>query len=735
MMKMTIENAYAIQNINTKKWLKEGRILSGRKIGLTSAAVQNQLGVNQPDFGMLFQDMAFGPEQVIPTERLLQPKVETEIALVLGKDLVKVRHSMSDIISATEYCLLSLEIVDSRIKDWKISIYDTIADNASSGLYVLNSKPVLLNAFDIQSCGMVMEKRGEVVSSGAGFACLGNPLNAAVWLADKMVEMDMPLKTGDVVLTGALGPMVSVQPGDVVTAKINGLGEITNSVRPMTGKEYIESLKDNREIWIYGEKVKDVTTHPAFRNATRMIARMYDAMHDEKTKNLITSETDTGNGGFTHNFFKTTKTVDDLKAARTAIAEWQKITYGWMGRSPEYKASFLGTLGANSDFYGDYKQNALEWYRKAQERVFYFNHAIVNPPVDRFTTADNIPDVCVHCVKETDKGIIVKGAKMVATGSALTNYNFISHYGMPVMKPEYALIFMADMNTPGVKLICRPSYEYKAAVMGSPFDYPLSSRLDENDSIMVFDNALIPWENVLMYRDMDKVNNFLPASGFAQRFTFQACIRLAVKLDFLTGLLLKGVEATGTNGYRGVQVALGEVIAWRNVFWALTDSMVNNPIPWVNGAVLPNHDSCMAYRALTPQIYPHIRGIFESKLGASLVYMPSHAVDFKDPQLRPLIDSFIRGSNGYNAEERVKLMKLIWDAIGSEFGARHELYERNYGGNDEDVKIQTWGAAMALGQVDALKAFADKCLSEYDLNGWTCKDLINNDDVTMFKKK
>ena len=171
--------------------------------------------------------------------------------------------------------------------------------------------------------------------------------------------------------------------------------------RPLTGAEYLESIRDGREIWIYGERVKDVTTHPAFRNTARMIARFYDALHDPARKAVLTTETDTGSGGFTHRFYKASRNVEELVAARDAIAEWARISYGWIGRSPDYKAAFLATLGANPGAYAPYEENAKRWYKKAQEEVTFVNHAIVNPPVDRDKPLDEVKDVYMHVVKET----------------------------------------------------------------------------------------------------------------------------------------------------------------------------------------------------------------------------------------------------------------------------------------------------------------------------------------------
>src|SRR4030088_3211382 len=163
--------------------------------------------------------------------------------------------------------------------------------------------------------------------------------------------------------------------------------------RPFTGAEYLASLRDGREVYVYGERVKDVTTHPAFRNSARSIARLYNALHDDRYRDVLTTETDTGSGGRTHKFFRFARNADDCVGDLGAIAQWARLTYGWLGRSPDYKAAFLATLGANSDFYEAYQENAKRWYREAQERVLYWNHAITPPPVDRNRPPDEVGDV------------------------------------------------------------------------------------------------------------------------------------------------------------------------------------------------------------------------------------------------------------------------------------------------------------------------------------------------------
>lgn len=218
--------AYQIQQYNVQQRVDAGARIVGHKIGLTSLAVQHQLGVDSPDYGCLFADMAHGDNEEIALKHFLQPKVEAEIVLVLERDLTHQQHTFADIISATAYALPALEIVDSRIANWDIKLTDTVADNASCGHFVLGSRPVSLQNLDLVGCSMKMNADGKQVSSGQGSACLGNPLNAAIWLADRMVALDTPLRAGDILLTGALGPMSAVTHASSIRADIQGMGSV-----------------------------------------------------------------------------------------------------------------------------------------------------------------------------------------------------------------------------------------------------------------------------------------------------------------------------------------------------------------------------------------------------------------------------------------------------------------------------------------------------------------------------
>ncbi len=218
--------AYLIQEINTRAALDDGRRLVGRKIGLTSPAVQRQLGVDRPDYGMLFADMAIGDGESIDLARLIQPRIEAEVAFVIGRDLRHEKHTYADLFRAIDCVVPAIEIVDSRIARWDIHFVDTVADNASSGLFVLGSTPKRPSEVDVAGCAMRMMRETTLVASGTGRACLGSPLTAAAWLADVMVRCGRPLIAGDIVLSGALGPMVTVTEPARYEATIEGLGAV-----------------------------------------------------------------------------------------------------------------------------------------------------------------------------------------------------------------------------------------------------------------------------------------------------------------------------------------------------------------------------------------------------------------------------------------------------------------------------------------------------------------------------
>ena len=490
-----------------------------------------------------------------------------------------------------------------------------------------------------------------------------------------------------------------------------------------TGASYLESLDDGREVWFDGERIRNVTTHPAFRNAARSVARLYDALHDNNTRDTLTTVDEFGHR--THHFFKPSYSAGELGQARDAIAVWQRMTYGWMGRTPDYKAAFMAQLAEGHAFYGEYADNALAWYKRAASTCLFMNHVLIDPPVDRGKARAEVRDVYVTVNREDDRGIYVSGAKMVATGSALTHATFVAVNSgvaarMQVGRDEdMALVFITDMNAPGLKLISRPSYELNAR---SPFDAPLASRFDENDAVIIFDNAFVPWENVLIYRDVERTAGFYAGSGFFNRFNLQSAVRLAIKLEFCIGLMLRGTAASGTTEFRGVQAAVGELVGMRDMLWGMTTAMVTDPEPGIGRSVLPKIQVAAASRIFGTNAWDRVRAVFETILAGAPSFTVSSVADLEQPELTDIINQYFRGTDT-PAPQRLKLFKLIWDALYSEFAGRHALYERNYAGNQEQQRLDALRFAEMRGDADRYRALVDQCMADYDNSGWRVEHL------------
>lgn len=487
---------------------------------------------------------------------------------------------------------------------------------------------------------------------------------------------------------------------------------------PPTGDDYLESIRDGRVIYFDGELVEDVTTHPAFSNTARSVARMYDSLHDPERQDTLTFVTERNTRS--HKFYNLPHTVQDLFEAREAIAEWARLSYGILSRGPDYKAALIGAIRGDADNYGDFKDNVVRWYNKITDEVQFVNLSLLNPAGNRGVPPSQQKDVFMRVVKERDDGMVVRGARMVSTGAAFSHVTYCSTYvpgaGLGPQDEDMAIGFMVPFNAPGIKFIGRYSYEYMAKQLGSPFDYPLASRFDESDLSIVLDDVFIPWENVFAYRNPDVVNSLFP-HGFAQRFIFHAATRTAVKFDFLCGLLLKACEQMQISGFRGVQATLGELISTRHNLWALTAAMAAEAHPGPGGYLLPNTRYALAWRNLYGDAFTSFKRTCQNLLGGNLIQIPSSAKDFKNPASRQWLDQYWQSGLG-SAEDRVKLLRLIWDVIATEFAGRSEMHERNFSGSYEANRLETFFTGAAMGDNDQYKAIVDQCMSEYDLNGW-----------------
>jgi 4-hydroxyphenylacetate 3-monooxygenase len=495
----------------------------------------------------------------------------------------------------------------------------------------------------------------------------------------------------------------------------------------LTGKAYLESLDDGREVWLDGTRVEHLQDHPSFRNTARSIAALYDSLHDPESPPNLSWTTERGT--LSHRAFRIARTRRHLSERAAAMRTWAEMHYGFMGRTPDYKAGLAVGLGAYPSYFEEYSANATAWYQRMTDDVLFMNHVGVNPMVDRTKRPHQLRDINVRAVSEDDAGFVVTGAKMVGTAAAFTHANLVfSSANLPLDErdTEQALVFIVPTNAEGLKLISRPSYE-GAVSARSPFDYPLSSRFDENDATMVFDHVHIPWENCLVYRNADRANRFFTEAQVVQNLMLHGAVRFATKMRFVCGLLIKVAQQNGTIDYRGTRIRLGEAIGYCWTMDSLVRDSCTSPDPGPGGSVAPSHRSIFALRALAPKIYPLMRELLQLVGAGGFVQLPSGSEDLLSEVLRPYIDRYYRGA-AVDAEERIKLWKLAWDAIGSEFGARQELFERSYAGNYDNVRLENLFLAEHNGDRDRFAAEVDRCMSEYDLRGWVSSVWKGDDD-------
>lgn len=446
-----------------------------------------------------------------------------------------------------------------------------------------------------------------------------------------------------------------------------------------TSQEYLQALKDDRVIYINGEIVKDVATHPAFKGITNTIAGLYDLALDESNNMIYQTE----DGTLANKIYMIPKSREELKERRLAISKWSEATCGFVGRSPDHVASFLASFASAPEVFErggkGYGENVLNFYKHVRDNDLYVTYVIIPPQIDRSKAAHELEDkyLPVGVYEEVEDGIIVRGSQMLGTASAVSDYLFVSC--LTPLRPgdeDYALSFVLPIHAKGLKFYARPSYAEKSP---STFDYPLSSRFDESDSLVVFDDVFIPWSDIFVYKNIDIVRAQFHETPAHVLGNNQAQIRFSNKLKFLIGAARKVTAMNGIDKIPSVQEKLGELASIAaSVEGNLLASEYNCTID-KNGVARP--DPRFLYGVVGQQdiIYASTIRILRELCGGGVLQLPSSYKEMINPETRDDIYQYIR-STGVGAEERIKLFKLVWDIIGSEFGGRHQQYELFYNG-------------------------------------------------------
>jgi 4-hydroxyphenylacetate 3-monooxygenase len=472
-----------------------------------------------------------------------------------------------------------------------------------------------------------------------------------------------------------------------------------------TGAEYLESLRDGRQVFIDGERVKDVTTHPAFREAARSIARLYDIAADPAHRELMTFPSPK-TGQPVWRAFHIPKTAADLRSRRLFSEKWAEATFGLMGRSPDHVANFFCGYAAKPSVMArggqQFADNVVRFHEYIRDNYQYVSYAIVPPQIDRSRAAHGQADPTLHAgvVKERDDGIVISGAQQLATGGPLSNWIQLSSIRLLVAGDEnYANCVAMPIGAPGVKLYPRRAFATRA---DNSFDYPLSSRFDESDAYVVFDNVFVPWENVFIYRNIAVCNAQWWETPSHALGNHQAQARYVVKLRFLLGLAKRMNEMTGNEGNPAVRVLMGELAALASIYEGLLNAHETMAVLDEEGALWPHEPVLYTAMAMQSEFNGRMLEIVRELAGSAFITLPSSVGDFDNVEMAADINRYMRSAST-DAKSRVAVMRLLWDFLGTEFGSRHQQYEKFYGGASFLVKqnvFRTYDFKRARALVD-----------------------------------
>ncbi|MCO5072974.1 MAG: 4-hydroxyphenylacetate 3-monooxygenase [Rhizobiaceae bacterium] len=467
--------------------------------------------------------------------------------------------------------------------------------------------------------------------------------------------------------------------------------EVVGTLR--SGDSFLSDLRaSERTVYVDGERVTNVVDHPAFRGAAKTFGRLFDyAAAPENRERMTFTSPDTG--GPVWRCFQIPKSHEDLRAKRIAAEGWAEQTFGLMGRTPDHVANFFAGFAAVPSFFEaggkGYADNVVNFYKHIRDNHKYVAYAIVPPQIDRSRPAHQQSDPTLYAgvVRETDSGIVIKGGQQLATGAVFADYLHLSCiHPLRAGDEAYAISVAIPMDAPGLKLYSRRAFALTAENVE---DYPLTTRFDETDSFVVLDDVHVPWERVFIYRNIDLCFQQWWKTPSHSYGNHQAQARYATKLRFLLGLAKRLNEATGNDKAPPVQVEMGELAAYASLVEQMLYSHEVSGTIDANGIAWPSKISLYAVMALQSEINPHMIDIVRELTGAAMISLPSSSKDFNNPQQLADIERYYVSSD-LSARERVKLMRLAWDFIGTEFGNRHQQYEKFYGGASYLVKTNMY---------------------------------------------
>ena len=452
---------------------------------------------------------------------------------------------------------------------------------------------------------------------------------------------------------------------------------------PRDGTAYLDKIAgDGRDARLYGSRVGDVTRHEAFRNTVRSYAALYDFQcRPENLERMTFASPDTGEA--VNRAWQCPRAYDELVERREAMVAWNELHYGFLGRSPDHVASTMAGFNMGLDTFERYDRDragaVADYYRYARDNDLFLSYTIINPQADRSKEAHEQAGeyLAMRVVDRDHDGIVVKGAKMLGTSCLMADEVFVSCIQPLAPGDEpYAVSCVIPMNAPGLRILSRKSYEGSAH---SHFDNPLSSRFDENDALLYFDEVRVPWERVFVIDDRDMCQAQFHQTPCYRFEEYQAVVRLMVKLRFLVGVARRIAEVNGTLSIPPVRESLGEIAAEAATVEAFVKAIEVNGTMNANGYFVPDLSMITAAQVVTQRMYPKLVSAIRNLAGGAMIMLPSGVEDLRDPEIGDYVFK-TQKSPAVEPFERVKFFKLAWDAVGSEFASRHQQYEMFYAG-------------------------------------------------------
>ena len=479
-----------------------------------------------------------------------------------------------------------------------------------------------------------------------------------------------------------------------------------------SGDDYLRGLRDGRTVFLNGERVADVANHPAFAAGIHTVARLYDSAHDPASRELMTYPSPR-DGRPINKAWMVPRTRADLVARRKAIKFWADASFGFLGRSPDHVASFFAGFAGSPSFYArpgqQFADNLLRFAAKAADEDLYVSYVIVHPTIDRAKPAHKqaAPYLYAGAAAERDGGIVLRGAQMLGTGSVMSDYVFVTVI-LP-LRPgdeDYAISCVVPNRAPGLKLYPRRPYALGAT---SVFDYPLSTRFDESDSLVVFEDVFVPWEDVFIYKNIELTAGQFSATAAHVLGNTQSHIRSWAKLQFMVGLVKRCMDASGRSATSEMVSQLGDLAARVSIVEGMILGAEAAAEPDQFGVMRPKDSLLYASQVYQQALYPALLNQIRGLMGGSLIQLPATVRELDAPESAVDIERYVRWPHAAG-DLRVKLLKLLWDAIGSEFASRHLQYEMFYAGEGPAIQGREfrnfdWAAAEEL---------VDKCLASYD---------------------